>query len=221
MCMRSFRVILCLFLISLITSCSKNDEGIDEKDLIGDYDRYIAWTTNEVNYSTGIKLNSTEQKYGSAMSFIGLSCDHTLGPGFYPDDEGLPDASVYFAKFNGNYCSGYEENSRFSTFYEVGNYDFTDQYEHGIYIDLSLDFSDDEVSYTTSIGEQPSSSYVKITKSEPDNIELYPGYFNFGQIVTGEYQARFYNWDDHEKYIDVKYGRFKVRVSSYSEGRLD
>ncbi|MFD0975375.1 hypothetical protein [Salinimicrobium gaetbulicola] len=220
--MKSLRFNFFLFLLAILISCSKNDDSSNGENLSIEYDRYIVWTTNDQNYSVGVELNTLVQDYATTMCYCRSGCSHSPGPGFTPVDESMPAADVYFTNFNDGNCAGYDENVRFNDSYQTGSYKLTtDDYEKGIYIDISLDFSDPSTHFTSSIGDQPSSSYVKITNSEPDNREITSGYFNFGQIVTGEFQARLYNWDDPSKFIDVKNGHFKLRVQSFQDGRLD
>ncbi len=220
--MRSLCSNFLVFILITLISCSKSDDSNTEENLAVEYDYYIAWNTNDQDYSIGIELNNQGQGYGPTMCFCRSGCSHSPGPGFIPADESMPAASVYFTNFNDGNCAGYEENVRFNNSYQTGSYKLTtNDYEKGIYIDISLDFTDTSTHYTSSIGEQPASSYVKITQSQPDNKEITSGYFNFGQIVTGEFQARLYNWDDPSKYIDVKNGYFKLRVQSFQDGRLD
>lgn len=222
--MKNITACLCMALAAIIISCSPDSEDtVDASNLIGDYFYYLVAKTSKGDYVSGINENPTQENFTHipGHSWIGSSCDHTLGPGLGPAwDESFSSGSIYFVKFNNGYCGGFEENSRFNTFFDPGTYSFSNGYEKGIYIDLSFNF-ESEIYYTTKGVEQPGASYIRIVNSEPDNEEFGWGYFNFGQIVTGEFRARLVNPDDPSDILEVTDGRFKLRVESYSEGRLD
>lgn len=213
----AFLLLIPFFLIS----CSSNDDSEDSaKDLIGSFDYYIVAKTNKGNIITGDKYNG-ESSFSTSLSRSGGVCQHNLSSGFTPtwEDE-LPSSDINFVNFHENLCGGIEENSRFNTFFDPGNYDFSDGNIKGVVIHLSFSF-EDEIYYSTKGFEQPTGSFFRITTSEEANIESYPGYYNFGQILTGEFKARMFNPRNPEDFIDVNSGAFKIRIESWYEGRLD
>jgi hypothetical protein len=221
--MRKTTSFLCMALAVFLTTCSPDDENKENtKDLIGDFSHYLVAKTSKGDFIAGMPQNVTEDNITHSMgiSISGGACDHDFGTGFHPyHDQSLPAGSVYFAKMHDGHCAGYEENSRFHTFFDPGAYEFGHRQKKGLFIHLSFNFESD-VYYTTEGVEQPESSYIRILESEPDNID-YGGYYNFGQLVTGEFRARLINPSDPDDVLEVSSGRFKLRVESYYEGRLD
>lgn len=222
--MKKITTFLCMGIAMLFASCSTEDDNCeDSKDLIGDFSHFLVAETSKGDYISGVPKNVTIENvtHSPSISLSGGPCDHDLGTGFHPYfDDSLSSGEVYFANFHEGHCAGYEENSRFHTFFDPGTYNFSNGNEKGIYISLSFNF-ESEIYYTTVGVDQPGTSYIRITESEPD-IEDYSGfYFNFGQLVTGEFRARFVNPVDPSDVLEVTNGRFKVRVESFSEGSLN
>lgn len=222
--MKKFTTFLCLGLALFFTSCSSdNENNEDAKDLIGDFSHYLVAETSKGDYISGVPKNVTFENvtHSPTSSRSGGPCDHDLGTGLFPYfDENLSSGDVYFANFHDGHCAGFEENSRFHTFFDSGTYNFSNGDHKGIFIDLSLNF-ESGIFYTTVGVEQSGASYIRITESEPDNEDYGGFYSNFGQLVTGEFQARFVNSSDPSDILEVTNGKFKLRVESYSEGSVE
>lgn len=220
--MKNFLKVSIFILINLvILSCSSESDDNNLKNSIGDYDEYFIADANgtELNLGFSYPIN-VNADYGGVTSQSGTSCNHDLGAGIYPyDNRELPYAGIKLVGYFDGLCGGTEENSVFNSLFPTGNYNISDGNNKGIYLDLDFDSESNEY-YSTDGVEQPENSYVTITSSEESNVELTPGFYNFGQFLEGEFMVNMVNFYDSSDIIQVK-GIFRLRLESYSQSRLD
>lgn len=208
--------------ILTIASCSKdNDNDINLKSSIGDYDEYFIAMANGNELKLGFSYPADDTAdFGGVISYSGITCDHDLGVGIYPyNDESLPYAGIDVIGYFDNLCGGREENLVFNSLFPTGIYNVSNGNTKGIYISLDYNVGTNEY-YSTEGIQQPANSYLRITSSEESNIEIVPGFYNFGQLLEGEFMVNMVNSRDDSDIINVE-GIFRLRLESYSQSRLD
>ena len=218
--------LLCISVLVLanlvIISCSKDSENdTNLKNSIGNYDEYFIANANgnELKLGFSYPLDDTAD-FGGVISQSGITCDHDLGVGIYPyNDESLPYAGIDVIGYFDNLCGGSEENSVFNSLFPTGNYNVSNGNTKGIMISLDYNVGTNEY-YSTEGIQQPANSYLRIISSDESNIEIAPGFYNFGQFLEGEFMVNMVSSQDDSDVINVE-GIFRLRLESYSQSRLD
>lgn len=207
-------------LLFLVGSCSKNDSNKNNQENTEGYDEYFIAMAGDEKINIGYKYSDTESVFSGSASYKGSACDHDFGSGIYPFYGGnLPTAGIVMVDYHQNLCGGTDENNVFNSLFPTGNYQLSDGNSKGMIIEFTPD-SEDSNFYSSEFLSQPNSSYVRVTNSEENNIPLSLGYYNFGQLLTGEFSLKVQNVHDETDIMNVE-GIFKLRIESYSEGRLE
>lgn len=195
-----------VFLIAIsFISCSKDDNAQNE-------DYYIKGKVDGTSFDMGFSLDDEDPEYYFSSGFSGSiggpsGCVLTYNPGIEPNwDESLPMLYFELNKFYSGGSSSESEGAVFNDLFPIGTHQLNDN-AHGVNI-IYVPHSDEDLVYVSNIGTQNNASF-KITSSTEMNDENWNLYY---QEISGTFNARLYNEEDLNDYIDITDGKFKIIV---------
>lgn len=223
----SLLTLISLFLSTTYSCSSDSDSDSDDEQL--DASEYIYFISGKINgeaFIYGQKTSATVLDYGALTSnSLSATCAYfpetggfNYGVGVYPnfDDESRPSAGIDFVRFH--LCA--DDESQFETFndkFPLGNYDLAESSSAGSGPTnvIGFDYSPNaqEGPYYFSYGGDQTGSYFEITSSTPLNTYVLDVLVGAGQVVEGNFAAKFYNEVDPTDVIEITDGKFKMIAS--------